>query len=375
MTVTKPGSRGSERGNTYLRAADRYLGIPLLATAGLLRRRRSPRRPDDIRRIGMMNGGAIGDTVLLSPVAADIAAAYSRAEVIIFTTPTLEPLTRVLPNVTSVLLPVTDPRAAISTIRAARTDVFLDFHPWPRIGAVYALTSGAAFTAGFRTGGQYRHYAYDAVVEHSSVIHELENIRRLAAVLGVESTSAPQLSPAGAQLPGGQLPTSYVVFHLWPTGVGAEQKEWPAGRWRALVKGVIGAGHSVVLTGGPADSGRSDAFARSCGIGDGRLVDTAGHYNLGELVDVLSSSDCVVSVNTGVAHIAAATGVPTLTLNGPTSARRWGPIGERATSIDSTLDGCGFLNLGWEFAGRRSDCMEGISTEAVLEAVLDALKQ
>jgi ADP-heptose:LPS heptosyltransferase len=68
-------------------------------------------------------------------------------------------------------------------------------------------------------------------------------------------------------------------------------------------------------------------------------------------------------------HLAAAVGAPTIALNGPTSAARWGPIGPNVVCVDSELPGCGYLNLGFEYDGRRTDCMQGISVERVATAV------
>ena len=45
-----------------------------------------------------------------------------------------------------------------------------------------------------RTPGQHRHYAYDVVVDHGTG-HEIDNYRRLIAGAGIESTSAPSLTP------------------------------------------------------------------------------------------------------------------------------------------------------------------------------------
>jgi heptosyltransferase I len=67
--------------------------------------------------------------------------------------------------------------------------------------------------------------------------------------------------------------------------------------------------------------------------------------------------------------------VLTIGLNGPTSSRRWGPIGSRAVSLDSTLPGCGFLNLGFEYDGQREDCMAGVGVERVAAAVASALEE
>jgi hypothetical protein len=47
----------------------------------------------------------------------------------------------------------------------------------------------------------------------------------------------------------------------------------------------------------------------------------------------------------------------------------WGPVGERALSVNSELPGCGYLYLGWEHENERKDCMEGMSVERALDAV------
>ena len=126
-----------------------------------------------------------------------------------------------------------------------------------------------------------------------------------------------------------------------------------------------------MLTGGPADVERTDAFIESSGDLAKHLKSVAGRYRLNELVDLIGSASCVVSVNTGLMHLAAAAGVPTVGLNGPTSAKRWGPIGPNAICIDSDLPGCGYLNLGFEYDGRRTDCMRGISVDRVTSAALE----
>lgn len=370
-SAARPVGTGRERGNARLRAFDRFAGIPIVAAAGLVRRRRP--LPPAVRRIGILNGTAIGDTIVLSPVAADIAAAYPDAETLFFANRAMVPLLDQLGTVTPVPIRIANARAAVATLRCSRLDVLLDFDSWPRVEPVYALLSGAAFTAGFRAVGQHRHYAYDAVAEHSSALHELDNYRRVAALLDVVSRSDPILRPTGTANADELPPRPYVVLHLWPTGVHSHLKEWPAARWRALVAELGRRGHAVVLTGGPADIERSAAFAASCAGSGARVVDAAGRYPLDQLVDVVVGSRCVVAVNTGIAHLAAAAGASTFTLNGPTSAARWGPIGRRAVGLDSELPGCGYLNFGWEYKGLRHDCMDGIGVDRVLQALRGAL--
>ena len=55
----------------------------------------------------------------------------------------------------------------------------------------------------------------------------------------------------------------------------------------------------------------------------------------------------------------------TIGLNGPTAEHRWGPIGARARSVNSSFPGSGYLDLGFEYDRGRPDCMLGISVDDV----------
>lgn len=354
------------RGNPYLRLLDRTIAVAVLAVLGLLRRRRS--LPSSPLRVGIVKSTGIGDMILATAVVRDLVAALPDTEVVVFGGADNVGLARLVEGVRVVELPTARPWAAIPVLRAERLDALIDLGQWTRLEAVYAALSGARWTAGFETPGQRRHYAYDATVRHSDRVHELDNYRALGAKLGIETGSEPRFAPVPERT-APPAPDPYVVFHLWPGGYRSELREWRADSWRELAQRLAGEGCSIVLSGGPGDVERTAAFADSCPDLEGRLTCVAGRYRLDEMVDVLARAHAVVSVNTGMMHLAAATGAPTLGLNGPTSASRWGPIGANASSIDSDLPGCGYLNLGFEYEGHRTDCMSGISVERVAAAL------
>ena len=355
------------RGNSLLRRTDRLVGVPLVFLLGLLRRRR--RLPSRPASVGLLKTSAIGDTVLLSAVVADLRRALPDTRLVFFAGADNAGLLSSVDGLDErVTLPVGRPLSAITALRRHRVDVLLDFGSWPRIDAVLAACSGSGCTVGFRTEGQKRHYAHDVVVEHLDSVHELDNYRRLLAAIGVEPGSPPALSPPGAW-PVDELPRPYAVLHLFAGGYRSELREWPDARWRELAGKLDARGFGVVLTGAEHERERAEAFAASCELPFGRLVDLAGRLSLTDLLDVVAGSALVVSVNTGLMHIAGAAGVPTVALNGPTSERRWGPVGEASVSVNSRYHGCGFLNLGGEYRGRREDCMDGIPIEDVLAAV------
>lgn len=110
-------------------------------------------------------------------------------------------------------------------------------------------------------------------------------------------------------------------------GSGSPRKNWPG--FGELASGLRAAGFAVVLVGGPADE-EALAVARR-GAGEGVAV-VAGQP-LERVAGLLAEAAVVVANDSGPAHLAAALGVPTLALFGPSDPRRWRPRGPRAEAL------------------------------------------
>jgi ADP-heptose:LPS heptosyltransferase len=364
-----PGPAGSQlppdRGNPLLKRLDRLIGIPALVLLGASRRLRGRRAvPEDWQTIGLLKTAAIGDVILLSGVIRDLRAAHPSARIVLFVTATNAGFARLLDGPDDVIvLPVRAVPRAVREVRAEHVDVFVDFGSWPRFDALVSVLSGAHCTIGRRTRAQHRHYAYDIVVDHASDRHELDNFRALVAPLGVHSTSDPTI-PAPTGPP--PLPADYAVLHRWPGGANCAERSWPDDHWRALAEALTARSLDVVLTGGPGDVAATDDIVRDWDA-EGSRAHAAAGGTPADCARWLSHSAGVVSVNTGVMHLAAALDVPTIGLSGPTSCRRWGPIGPRARCVPSPVIPGGYLDLGFERDDRYPDCMDAITVDAVLE--------
>jgi len=86
------------------------------------------------------------------------------------------------------------------------------------------------------------------------------------------------------------------------------------------------------------------------------------------LTHLLRRARLVVSVNTGVMHLAAIVGARLVAINGPNRNGRWGPIGPRAVGVEAPGKGCGYLHLGFNFDGQPTDCMERTTVDQVYSA-------
>jgi len=352
------------RGNPTLHFVDRYAGIPAIAFFGALRSRR--KFPSSIGSLGLLKSAAIGDTVLMSAVIADLRRAFPHAALILFSGESNYEIACMLEGLTNVVrVPIGNPLAALKIVRSVPVDVIIDFGQWSRMEALLALSNQSAFTLGFRTTAQYRHYGYDIAVEHSSETHELENYRALVRTLGVEAESLPYLKALEANPLAGR---SYAVCHLWPGGVGSALKQWSLGNWRQLLGELSRRGLEIACTGSWADRNRNEEFMAGLPAGMLHQIHNTAGLDLAKTAAVLAEARLVVSVNTGIMHMAAALGSPVVGLQGPTSSRRWGPIGKRSIAVDSMLDGCGYLNLGWEYPKNPPPCMEAISLASVVYA-------
>ncbi|HEV8441289.1 MAG TPA: lipopolysaccharide heptosyltransferase II [Methylomirabilota bacterium] len=104
-------------------------------------------------------------------------------------------------------------------------------------------------------------------------------------------------------------------------------KLWPAESLGGLATRLAKASVSPVLLGAPPDRETALAVARCADPPPASLV---GRDRPALLPWLLARLDCLVSGDTGVAHLAAALGVPTVTLFGPTDPRLTAPRGPAA---------------------------------------------
>lgn len=124
------------------------------------------------------------------------------------------------------------------------------------------------------------------------------------------------------ELLGPRRAAPYVVVHPAPL---YEYKAWTLAGWRGLLRWLGAQGLRAVVTGGPGEAER--AFVASvCADSDPEAVTNAGgRLTLAELTPLMERARAYVGPDTSVTHLAAATGVPTVALFGPSNAVVWGP--------------------------------------------------
>lgn len=116
--------------------------------------------------------------------------------------------------------------------------------------------------------------------------------------------------------------TGVVVIH---PGAAAPARRWPVDRFAAVAAALHDGGHEVVVTGTAAETELVDTVVAQAGLPGSASL--AGKLSVSALVALISDCRLLVCGDTGVGHIATATGTASVLLFGPTPPQRWGPRG------------------------------------------------
>lgn len=122
------------------------------------------------------------------------------------------------------------------------------------------------------------------------------------------------------------------VIGLHP-GSGNPMRRWPEARFAVLGRALVSHGKSIVVFGGPGEEELAGRVVS--GIGGGAAAFCG---NLAEALALISRCRAFAAADSGLAHCAAALGVPTLALMGPSDERAYRPYGPRVKVLTGKAD-------------------------------------
>jgi ADP-heptose:LPS heptosyltransferase len=119
------------------------------------------------------------------------------------------------------------------------------------------------------------------------------------------------------------VPSAFEGVTIVHPGAASAARRWPADRWAAVAAAEVASGRRVIVTGAVHERPLAEAVARGAGLGTDAVL--AGRTDLRALLALVGAADRVICGDTGVAHVATATGTPSVVLFGPVSPEEWGP--------------------------------------------------
>jgi heptosyltransferase-3 len=258
-------------------------------------------------------------------------------------------------------------------LRERRYDLLVHLTEHPRgawlarlLGVRHAVAPKVAGRGAFWQGS-FTHF-YPLVPRRHMVEVNLDALRRIGLQPGVQERKV-------VFVPGGQAERSvdalldgqpFVHFH-------------PASRWRfkcwsaeknaELIDRLAAEGRRIVLTAAPDEA---PFIAEILGQAKAKVLNLAGKLSLKQLGAVAARAQLFVGVDSMPMHLAAAMGVPTVALFGPSGESEWGPwnVPYRVVSSTHTCRPCGQDGCG---GGKVSECLTLLPVDAVHAAARELL--
>lgn len=158
-----------------------------------------------------------------------------------------------------------------------------------------------------------RHLVFEgqhAVIENLRFC-QLLGIKAIPALIAPQSTQTSSLSPK----------KPYAVLHIMPQW---RFKQWHINGWLELIDFLIQKGLSIVLSGSKHPE-EQDYLNKIIHASPHSLFNLAGMVSIAELSDIITSAEVYIGPDTGITHLAAATGTNVIALFGPTDPKIWAP--------------------------------------------------
>jgi ADP-heptose:LPS heptosyltransferase len=146
-------------------------------------------------------------------------------------------------------------------------------------------------------------------------------------------------------------------------------RDWPAAHYRALIARMVADWDGLTyVVGAPEQAVRAREIVRA--FDSGRVINACGR-NADEALGRVRSSICVIGNNSGIAHLAAFEGVPTICVFGGAHQRmEWRPIGRNVVTLSRAIacSPCHFHHAAHCPYGLA--CLEQISPDLVFETFM-----
>ena len=154
-------------------------------------------------------------------------------------------------------------------------------------------------------------------------------------------------------------------------GASKDYKRWPPGRFAAVSRMLLDAGHPLVFVGSESERPLAATILGALPASPGRVADIVGRTTFSRLAAVLERCRLLISNDTATVHVAAAVGTPSLVITfGPTSAWETAPYGEGHYVLEPAA-AC--FPCDWEKRCPDMPCRDMITADVVWRAAMCAL--
>jgi heptosyltransferase-2 len=304
--------------------------------------------PSEIKRILIRSTNWVGDVVMTLPALQAVRDNFRDSAITILARPWVMPLFEHHPAVDSVMAirkkkgyseTARELLGVAREIRRDGCDMAILF-PNSFEAALIAWLSGIGIRIGYRTDG--RGFLLTHGINRTPEIrhvHHVEYYLGLLRTMGWKTSSsdprvfvAPEyLKRAGNLLEQCGINRGDYVVGIGPGAVYGEAKRWPAERFAVIGDWAVRKWNARVLVLG--SQGEREICQKVCEAMEKPAVNLCGRTTLGEAMGVIRQCGLFVTNDSGLMHVAAALGAPTVAVFGSTDPTATGPRGPRTRIV------------------------------------------
>jgi ADP-heptose:LPS heptosyltransferase len=269
-------------------------------------------RPENPQTVLVLHELLLGDTLMLAPLLAALRERYRDATIYVTARPEVMPVFAGQPFGTRALSFTERSPDALRSLEPAR-NCDLAIIPGENRYALTARALGARWIvalAGARPA--WKNWIVDELVDFPA------RPSGLADIFGSLAGPPRHLRYRRADWPAPRFAPYDCPAHpyaLLHAGASTPLKYWPAKRWAALAESVSAANLQVVWSAGPKEANVIREIDPA-----GRFPAYPGTLDIAQLWHLVEGAELLVTLDTGVAHLAKLTGTRTICLYGPGSA-------------------------------------------------------
>ena len=330
-------------------------------------------------KILLIRPGGIGDMVMLLPTLKALREALPEREIEIICESRNADILKLLPLNIRPLCYNKSPLALLKMLRKNHYAAVFDCEQFHHFSAVFSALSKAPLRVGFninpRRNGIYTHLQrYD--LSGREDLQFLQLVRSLLPNLKPASLAGilPELKDIVPELPASFSTGRYFAMHA---GGSHPSKRWPAERMAEVIA-EMWKRHNLptVLLGGKDDLSYATEIQNLCKTmgmdAEAQPTLATGKWTLVESIAILQMSRLFFGPDSGLAHLATALDVPSLTLFGPSDPQKWSIPSARQRQIRRELPCSPCSIFGYIKPCQVMSCLHEVSTTQVLN-LLDQL--
>ena len=274
-----------------------------------------------------------------------------------------------------------------------RIDIVIDLEFFSRFTAIlsFALrTKQRIGFYGFYTEGLRRGRFINCPVNYNHTLHTARAFFTLLRPLGITADqfdgTLPQVPPSVnfpkniralladiVHTPEAEITDRWIVLNPNASEL-SRLRRWPEEHFATLTVNLLKEfpDCGVVLVGSPAEKEFVDRLALNIGrqVPPTQIANLAGRTSISELIDLFHFASLLISNDSGPAHWAALTGIPTITLFGPETPDLYSPLNPNGKCLYLALDCQPCISI---YNGKHSYCTDNQCLKQLLPARVLAL--